>query len=385
MPDEEEDKTQQQVLKVRNMAISSIVSSHKNFVSDIQFIPKGVKVDRKNYAEGKVTHFVSVAEDGIVNIWDTRVMDKEELRKHPEFIWRPFLQIQLYGQDGQDMGLSKLLFHPAQTTTTFYAASVEGELVNIDWSARPAPGAQGDDAQKTAEYIKKTYETERNYRPILSLERSPFYEDIIMTVHDFNFCLWKISLDDYNQPIFRSANTFGSHNTCGAFSPTRPGVIFITKTDGIDVWDFVDQSNKPSMNLNFTASAITYFKFQPVKLTGRKQFMGFGDENDGTLFLYEVPHNLKNPQENEEQAIESFWQREISKCQYVQEQRITRKEEFQEMQKAEELKKALAEQQREMAQDLERQKEEEAEIAYQELLLKTQCEFGMISEEEREK
>lgn len=41
-------------------------------------------------------------------------------------------------------------------------------------------------------------------------------------------------------PIFRSANTFGSHNTCGAFSPTRPGVIFITKTDGIDVWDFVD-------------------------------------------------------------------------------------------------------------------------------------------------
>jgi len=29
--------------------------------------------------------------------------------------------------------------------------------------------------------------------------------------------------------------------TCGAFSPHRPGVVFIGKTDGnIDIWDFVD-------------------------------------------------------------------------------------------------------------------------------------------------
>lgn len=65
-------------------------------------------------------------------------------------------------------------------------------------------------------------------------------EDILMTVHDFYFCIWKISMEEFEVPIFRSANTFGSHNTCGAFSPTRPGVIFITKTDGIDVWDFID-------------------------------------------------------------------------------------------------------------------------------------------------
>lgn len=105
------------------------------------------------------------------------------------------------------------------------------------------------------------YECERNYRPVVALERSPFFEDLILTVHDFHFCIWKTSLEESNLPIFRSANTFGSHNTCGAFSPTRPGVIFITKTDGIDVWDFMDQSNKPSLTLNFATSAITYFKF----------------------------------------------------------------------------------------------------------------------------
>jgi len=42
--------------------------------------------------------------------------------------------------------------------------------------------------------------------------------------------------------------------------------------------------------------------------------MAYGDEADGTLFLYEVPPNLKNPQDKELDTIEDFWQREILKC-----------------------------------------------------------------------
>lgn len=88
--------------------------------------------------------------------------------------------------------------------------------------------------------MKHTYDSERNYRPTLALERSPFFDDLLLVVHDFNFCIWKTTLQEFDHPIFKSANTFGSHNTGGAFSPSRPGVIFITKTDGIDVWDFLD-------------------------------------------------------------------------------------------------------------------------------------------------
>lgn len=68
-------------------------------------------------------------------------------------------------------------------------------------------------------------------------------------------------MTEYDKPIFKSANTFGSHNTSGGFSPTRPGVIFITKTDGIDVWDFIDQSNKPSVTFKIGNISITSFKF----------------------------------------------------------------------------------------------------------------------------
>ena len=71
--------------------------------------------------------------------------------------------------------------------------------------------------------------------------------------------------------------------------------------------------------------------------------MAYGDEQDGTLFLYEVPTNLKNPQDKEEQVIEEFWQREINKCNYVKERRVIRKEDYQEQQKIEEIKRAIEE------------------------------------------
>ena len=155
-----------------------------------------------------------------------------------------------------------------QTTPLFWATSDEGDLVLIDWSVKAVGG--GDDGPKIAEYVKRTLDREKEHRPALGLERSPFYPNLLLTVHNFHFAIWKIDLEDTEDPIFRSAPTYGAHNTCGAFSPTRPGVIFITKTDGIDVWDFLDQSNKPSLTFNFATSAITYLKFQYYKHADHK-------------------------------------------------------------------------------------------------------------------
>ena len=95
------------------------------------------------------------------------------------------------------------------------------------------------------------------------------------------------------------------------------------------MWDFADQSHKPSLVLNFTASSITYFMFQNCpNADKKKQYMAFGDEADGTLFLYDVPPNLKTPQDIEKANIEAFWNREIEKCEYVKSRRALRKEEF---------------------------------------------------------
>jgi dynein intermediate chain 3, axonemal len=166
-----------------------------------------------------------------------------------------------FKQDGTgELGLCRVLVQKDQLVPTFWAASDEGDLCLLDWSVKPAVG--GDDGNKLTEYVKFTYESEREYRPALALERSPFFPNLILTVHNFHFAVWKTDMPEYNKPIFSSATSINqAHSTSGAWSPTRPGVIFITKTDGIDVWDFLDQSNKPSITMNFATSVITYMRF----------------------------------------------------------------------------------------------------------------------------
>ena len=178
-------------------------------------------------------------------------------------MWLPTISVNVVRMDdSSEMGFCKILFEENQTTPTFWAASDEGELALIDWTIRPEKG-EGNET-KPPEYIQILYESERNCRPVLALARSPFFPNLLMTVHDFHFAIWDTNLSDREEPIFRSANTFGSHNTCGEFSPTRPGVIFITKTNGIDIWDFYDQSDKPSIVIPQANTSITYFKIHTV-------------------------------------------------------------------------------------------------------------------------
>ena len=163
------------------MSQSSIIASHKCYVSDLQFIPPTVKVDKKQPSNGKYTHFISVSEDGAVNIWDTRGVEKEALKATPDYIWKPYLRLDIFKADGGELGLSRILLKKDQTTPTFWAVSDEGELVLIDWSVKPV--GSGDDGPKFAEYVKRTYDSEKENRPALALERSPFYEDLLLTVH----------------------------------------------------------------------------------------------------------------------------------------------------------------------------------------------------------
>ena len=53
--------------------------------------------------------------------------------------------------------------------------------------------------------------------------------------------------------------------TCGKWSLSRPGVIFIGKSDGVlDIWDFFDQSHKWTLQYEVAASGISSMKFHPI-------------------------------------------------------------------------------------------------------------------------
>ena len=89
--------------------------------------------------------------------------------------------------------------------------------------------------------------------------------------------------------------------------------------------------------------------------------MALGDKENGTLFLYEVPGNLKLMQENEKENIQKFWDREIQKCQFVIEQRERKKEEYAKAKDDDARKKALAEAAKEISEDALMAKEMEQE------------------------
>lgn len=91
----EDDDKQQSIIKMRHLCQSSILLSHKNYVSDIVFIPGSVN-DKKLKSDGKSVFCMTCSEDGIVNFWDTRQTSKEALNGVKEYIWKPTLTINVF-------------------------------------------------------------------------------------------------------------------------------------------------------------------------------------------------------------------------------------------------------------------------------------------------
>ena len=85
--------------------------------------------------------------------------------------------------------------------------------------------------------------------------------------------------------------------------------------------------------------------------------MAYGDKDNGTFFLQEIPPNLKNIVENEEEIINDFWAREVKKCLFVIEQREQKKELYQQQKADEEKRKALEEAAKEISEEVKQQRE----------------------------
>ena len=95
-------------------------------------------------------------------------------------------------------------------------------LYQADWTAKPS-----EEANKI-EILQKVWSTERSGRPTVALDISPFFDDIILTIYDLYFCLWKTDCED---PVFVSPTIKnGTFIKAGFFSPSRPGVLYIGRT-----------------------------------------------------------------------------------------------------------------------------------------------------------
>ena len=88
----------------------------------------------------------------------------------------------------------------------------------------------------------------------LQLARSPYFSDVLLSVGQHSFNIWK---DGIKSPLFISPMASATF-TAASWSPTRPAVLVVAKSNGtLDFWDFADQSHKAALTVPVTSGAIT--------------------------------------------------------------------------------------------------------------------------------
>jgi hypothetical protein len=202
-------------------------------------------------------------------------------------------------------------------STQLCFGSEEGEFVFINWLPIKDPET-GKPASPRPEYFFPSSHT----GSMGTVERSPFFRDIILTVGGWNFSIWKQGIS--SDALLKSGNS-QVVLTGGAWSPTRPGVFFICKHNGnIDIWDLMDRSHVPSLAQNISSLSITYIV--PWSLSSKQLMLAAGD-SAGTLHILETPWSLSHPSTGELSIMESFFEREVKRLAFVGERASKREKE----------------------------------------------------------
>jgi len=137
----------------------------------------------------------------------------------------------------------------------------------VDWRATATDntGEDGKESGTTEATAIEWIETDHT-RPCKGVHKSPFFNDLYVTMGDWSFRIWKA---DSQRPVYTSSSS-SSYLSCVRWSISRPAVLLIGKIDGtLDIWDFTDTSHKPSMTLVCGPSRITSMEFlKPSLNTG---------------------------------------------------------------------------------------------------------------------
>ncbi|TMW59468.1 hypothetical protein Poli38472_004537 [Pythium oligandrum] len=410
-----DDEPAKQIPPVKPLYVSYIDSSHRRPVADLLWLPQGMEVNNRGHVvpatDSSVQQFVTIAGDGQVCFWDLRFKDPKyrgltrlKVDKGipkdavPEVHFIPIYAISLTKVEAAgELGLKCICLEkpkddsasaaPASSTSSassglfssrFYCGTEEGELVYADWrphavatksssqhaSSHDAEGGGNDDGVEYVQWLCRDH-----VRATLAVCVSPFFPSIFLTMSEAHFHLWNASqvskASDSNGPIFSSPLSL-SALTCAAFSPTRPGVIYIGKADGmLEVWDFMDQSHRASLSVGITACALTSIEFRPNanttsgggganaaanavstaqasagnkagkvvmggvatntgqsqntgNLNVKQQLVAIGDQI-GNLHIMEIPRTLSRATSGERQAMEAYFKRESERTKATRE------------------------------------------------------------------
>ncbi|XP_040041162.2 dynein axonemal intermediate chain 3 [Gasterosteus aculeatus] len=359
---------------VRYCAASPIENSHKAPITDVQWLPptfevtnRGLPVENKHNIS---TQVVTCSPDCSIMFWDVRVSNVNRSArkqsadqkapysflntfKHLVDTWRPFYKVSLpmIGTTGKYAPL-KFCLEPYICVANHTAGATEAENENAvnsevipDFSQLRVPLAEtltpledvntklfigtesGEiiysdwkkviDNSGSLESVKPLHCFNTHYWLVNTLQRSPFFKDIILTIGNWNFAIWKEGVT--GGPIIVSPNS-EQWCTVGCWSLTRPAILFIGKEDGsIEVWNLLEKMIEPVRVYPQVSNA----KITCIKpwTSSKQNFLAVADEL-GMLCMFEMPKTLCVPSRNEISNLEKYFVVEEDRLQ----DRLRRKE-----------------------------------------------------------
>jgi len=279
--------------------------SHERSVQNILWFPPGHTVDKQGTCtkttDKTTTQFISIAADGLILFWDITMALLEDK-------WVPFFKVKTNGISGP-YGCVKMCF--CAEITKLAMVTETGFFILKKWSSKLV-----DETSKIAGDEKSGKEEQGEPRDIVlkghsmtcrTVQMSPHFPDIFLTVGDWTFRIWK---QDLAEPLFASTAT-SSYLSCGAWSPSRPAVVLTAKVDGtMDIWDLIDQTHLPVIeNSPISSMGITDLVFQP-RCDPKRQLVAVSDVQ-GNLRILEIPRNFSRPNAEEAEMMGSFYEREL--------------------------------------------------------------------------
>ncbi|KXZ55747.1 hypothetical protein GPECTOR_2g1297 [Gonium pectorale] len=288
---------------VKHRFMTDTQFSHHQVITDLQWLP-GVEISHR----GKVTKlgegskecnfFATIAADGRVLFWDVRV---EKLLKKGkktdellDLVWKPIHSVHLISLIGMDLGGTRLAFDFRRLEQgMFYAGSFDGELVYADF-VKP-------EGEENPDYAKSCLQA--HVGPVIALERSPFFEDIVLTCGDWQWQVWQ---EGSSTPLF----------TSGYAQDYYTAVLYLADQSGsLEVWDLLDRSHEPSIRVTLAATSIMSLAFNPMPAAAStaqqaaQQLLAVGDAT-GVLRILELPRNLRRPVHNEKKLMGTWLERQ---------------------------------------------------------------------------
>ncbi|XP_074077877.1 dynein axonemal intermediate chain 3 [Macrotis lagotis] len=378
-------------LFVRHSAVSSIEHGHKKIITDIHWLNDDLELNRLGHVfENRSAiscQLVTCSIDCVIYIWDIRPTrpppmpsdkKKEEIVEiphdmpptflHLDLSWRPLIKIslsksgtsldhcpikisfkddhfqyatkdaqtlqlkaQIAGDDpyhNLEYGLSKILKPMEEYETMFFVGTEDGEVLYADWKLE----RDHDTGRLISKKPLNRYVVHDG--SIHTVQRSPFYSDIVLTIGGWNVAIWKEGVSQ--GPLLQSSCSTKKY-TAGHWSLTRPGVFFVGKEDGyIDIWDLLEKTHEPAQTQSICITTITYIR--PWIGSPKQQFVAIADYY-GTLHILEIPWTLSHPSTNETQSVNNYFDREVGHLRYREKRQEIRDKEKEETQLESERKK----------------------------------------------